>query len=109
MSSPSAPTSTANILARLRPFLQEYKVAELDLEADAVVIFERGLEHGDVEVQRWLLRTYGEARLRDFVRDHGARRLSPRAFAYWQVVLKVDDAAPHPFGETARQLWGNRG
>lgn len=95
------------MLARLRPFLQEYNAAELAVEADAAVIIERGLEHGDVEFQRWLLSTYGEARLRAFVRAHGARRLSPRAFAYWQVVLEVDDAAPHPFGETARLLWGN--
>ena len=102
-------SSAPSIPAWLEPLLQEYDFSELDLEQHAVTIIERTLEHGGRAEVRWMLRTYGVERVRAVVRDRGARRLSPRSFALWRLVLRVESWRPHPWPDAARGLWNPGG
>ena len=71
----------------------EHDAAALDPrhECDAGVIIERLLETGTREELRWLFAAVGAAPVTDFVRRRGVRALSRRAFAFWRVVLCIDD------------------
>lgn len=93
----------------LAPLFQEYDLQRLDLERDASLIIERTLEGGSQAEVQWLFQRYGEDRVREAVRDRGARHLSARAFNFWRLVLDVDDWRPHPWPEMADALWGGRG
>jgi hypothetical protein len=91
------------------PLLQEYDLEQLDLERHAVTIIERTLEHGNQAEVRWLLCTYGVDRVREVIRSRGARQLTPRAFAFWRLVLDVTAWQRHPWPEAARALWNPGG
>jgi len=93
----------------MAPFFQEYHFEGLDAERDAAIILERTLEHGTRADVRWLLTHYGVPRVLAFVRDHGARHLSRRAFAFWRLVLALDSWRPHPWGEVVDAVWPSRG
>lgn len=51
----------------------------------------RVLELGRPEACRWLRDSFGDDRVREFVRTLGPRRLSPRALNYWALALGLDD------------------
>lgn len=101
--------SPSQIPASLEPLLQEYDLDSLDLERHAVSIIERTLEHGSQAEVRWLFSTYAVGRVRDVVRSRGARQLSPRAFAFWRLVLGIETWQPHPWPAAARALWNPSG
>jgi len=93
----------------------EYDSAALDPQraGDAEVIIERLLEGGTREEVRRLFAAVGIATVADFIRRRGVRALSRRAFAYWRVVLRIDDYQHPPWMEDreaypnpAPGLWG---
>jgi len=90
----------------MAPFFQEYDFAALDVERDATIIIDRTLEHGDPTDVRWLLGHYGADRIRRHVQERGARHLSPRAFAFWRLVLDIHLGKAHPWPDMACALWG---
>lgn len=69
----------------------EYRFEEMKLESHSSVIIERILERGSWEQVRWLFSTYGEPRVTNWVRAHGFRLLSKRSFAFWRLVLDINE------------------
>ena len=83
----------------------EYRLEALDLERDAVLIIERTLEDGTRAELRWLFASYGLPRIRDVVRRMGFRKLSKRAFAFWRLVLGVEEYVRPPWLTDRSALW----
>jgi hypothetical protein len=73
------------------PFFQEYNFAVLDLERDIELILERVLQNGNREEVRWLLRHYGNKRVKQWITMTGSRRLSRRRYHMWCVLLDVKE------------------
>ena len=90
----------------LAPAFPEYRLRDLSPRSDASMIIERTLEHGTRKELNWLFENYSAARVRKFVTESGARRLSVRAFNYWRVVLKVKYFRHPPFEQMRQALWG---
>lgn len=105
MSTVTSAKSSADMPRTLAPYFQEYDFDALDLERDAVTIIERTLEHGDQSEVIWLFQHYGEDRVRQVVRERGARHLAPQTFAFWRLILDISDWRPHPWAEAAAALW----
>jgi len=79
----------------------EYDGGSIEVEHHSGVIIERILERGTWKQLRWLFRTYGEDRVREWVQRHGFRLLSSRSFALWRLVLGVEEfVAPEWARET---------
>ena len=70
--------------------LWDVDVAQLDLDRDRALIFERLMSRGTWEAMTWLRKRYPQAALAEFVRSRGARVLAPRDLAYWALVCEVD-------------------
>ncbi|HEX3769725.1 MAG TPA: hypothetical protein VHV30_02615 [Polyangiaceae bacterium] len=73
--------------------LWDVDVSALDLARDRALILERVMSRGTWEAMKWLRRRYAKAVLADFVRQEGARVLSPRDLAYWALVCDVEIGA----------------
>jgi hypothetical protein len=58
-------------------------LATLDVERHREQILERVLQDGDLDAVRWALEAYGDAALRHFVVEHGAKRLDPKILSFW--------------------------
>jgi hypothetical protein len=84
----------------------EYEFTQKDCEVYAGVIIERLLERGSWAEVNWLFDTYGEPRLAEWLSLHGFRLLSPRSFALWRLILKIDDfVAPEWAFKAKRMEW----
>lgn len=82
----------------------EYDFAEMDPESHASVIIERILERGRWEEVRWLFAYYGQARIAEWVRQHGFRLLSKRSFALWRLVLGITDYRAPEWARAAKAM-----
>ncbi|MDL1941385.1 hypothetical protein FBQ99_03455 [Chloroflexi bacterium CFX2] len=97
--------SPSPIPARLKPYFQEYDVAQLDIVRDANLVIQRVLEFGNWDEIRWLFSTYRSKRIRLFLREHGERWLNPVTFNYWRKLLGVRRWKKSPFPNT--ELWNH--
>lgn len=84
------------------PFFQEYTFSGLDVQRHATLVIERILAHGNRAEVRWLFETYGLDKVRAWVSQDGARRLSRRRYQLWCVVLEIP--IPDQIAER-RQAW----
>jgi len=82
----------------------EYDFTQMNPDEYASVVIERILDRGSWAEINWLYDTYGEARLADWVRQHGFRLLSPRSFALWRLVLGVDNFVAPDWAVEARSM-----
>lgn len=80
-----------SIPATAMPFFQEYNFALLDLDRDAEMIIERLLFYGNRDEVRWLLRQYGQVRIKHWISTTGLQRLSRRRYHLWCVLLNVKE------------------
>ena len=96
---------TGQIPRGLRSYFQEYDPAALDLEQDADLVIQRGLEFGTWEEVRWLFEQYSARRIRAFLRRRGERWLSRAAFNYWRKLLGVKKWRASPFPTRKGELW----
>jgi hypothetical protein len=80
----------------------EYEFAHMNPDEYAGVVIERVLDRGSWPEINWLYERYGEARLAEWVRQHGFRLLSPRSFALWRLILNVDDFVAPEWAVKAR-------
>jgi hypothetical protein len=62
----------------------------------------RLMEEGSGEELRWLLRAVGSGPLAALLARRGGRALSRRSRAFWERLLDVRSAPPHPL---AHELW----
>lgn len=90
----------------LASYFPECDLSEIDPEGDADILIERTLEYGDRREVAWLCSTLGESRIQEFLRRRGTRALSKRAFAFWCLVLGVEQWHRSAWGDTADLLWG---
>ncbi len=87
--------------------MQEYNPRVLRQARDANLIIERTLEFGTWREVQWLFRIYRAERIRQFLRQHGERSLSQRAFNYWRKLLRVKRWHSLPFPTKRGELWQN--
>ena len=97
----TAPNGLPNTSQWLFP---EYDFKEMGTEGHAGVIIERLLERGSWAEINWLFEVYGEQRLAGWLSLHGFRLLSPRSFALWRLILKVDSFVAPEWAVKARAL-----
>ena len=100
---------------RARRLFPHYEESALHGEAAAVLLIPRLLEDGDGDDLAWLAATYGEAALAGWLERRGARQLSVRSRAFWELVLGRP-AAPGsgggnqtPMPEDSGRRWGGSG
>ena len=62
----------------------------LDTDEHAPFIIERLLEYGSLSSARWVLETYGPARLQAFLRERGVRTLSRKTLSFWTLLLGLE-------------------
>jgi hypothetical protein len=94
-----------NIPAGLKPHFQEYDLQALELDRDANLIIQRTLEYGTWDEVRWLFSTYGDRRIRAFVRERGERLLSRVTLNYWRKLLRIRRWRHSPFPTAKGELW----
>jgi uncharacterized protein DUF6922 len=82
----------------------EYDFKQMDPEGHAGVVIERLLEQGSWAEVNWLFDSYGEQKLAEWLCLHGFRLLSPRSFALWRLILKVDHFVAPDWALRARAL-----
>lgn len=71
---------------------------DLDRDQDRDLVIERVMSRGSYGAMKWLRSRYDQAALAAFLRDRGARTLSPRDLAYWTLVCDVDLESPQREG-----------
>lgn len=96
---------TTRIPAGLKPYFQEYDLAQLDIVQDANLIIQRTLEFGTWDEIRWLFRLYRSERIRIFLREHGQRWLKPVTFHYWRKLLGIRKWRKPPFAPVGGEIW----
>lgn len=72
-------------------FFWDCPAVELDVERNAAFILGRLLDYGNLAAARWVLRTYGEDRLRKFLLTRGRRTLSRKTIAFWRALLRLEN------------------
>jgi hypothetical protein len=100
-------TSSPQIPTGLKPYFQEYDIAQLDLTRDANLIIQRVLEFGTWDEIRWLFVTYGSKRIRLFLRERGQRLLRPITFNYWRKLMGIRRWKKSPFSTSKGELWNH--
>jgi hypothetical protein len=100
-------TSSPQIPTGLKPYFQEYDIAQLDLTRDANLIIQRVLEFGTWDEIRWLFVTYGSKRIRLFLRERGQRLLRPVTFNYWRKLMGIRRWKKSPFSTSKGELWNH--
>ncbi len=73
----------------LRWLFWEVEKDALDLERHHDYVLERVMARGDWDAMRWLIRTFSEPVLADFLARKGPR-LSPRDRAFWSLIAGVE-------------------
>jgi len=86
-----SPSFSQQIPGSAIPFFQEYDVDLLDVNEDASLIIERILAYGNRAEVRWLLKTYGQDRVCNWVRQTGPARLSKRRYHLWCFVFDLPE------------------
>jgi len=79
-----------------------YDDAELSAATHRDFLIARLMEEGDGAELRWLSRACGRDALVSLLARRGGRALSRRSRAFWERLLGVRSAAPHPL---AHELW----
>lgn len=95
-----SPSAAQPLPARLQAFFPEYDVARLNAGRDRVTVLSRLLESGSRGDVRWLLKRYRLEDIRRFLREDGARLLSPRSLRLWSLYFRV---RPRPLPDSRRR------
>ncbi|HPP61974.1 MAG TPA: hypothetical protein PKV01_01895 [Anaerolineales bacterium] len=99
--------SPFQIPSGLKPYFQEYNLANLNIADDANLIIQRTLEFGAWDEIRWLFQTYRSKRICQFVRQYGERGLKPVTFNYWRKLLGIRKWKKSPFFMAEGELWNH--
>lgn len=68
----------------------EINPENLDTEEYPEYIMERILEYGTLEGVKWLRKTFGDEKIKQYITSRTARRrLSTRTLNFWQIILKL--------------------
>jgi len=97
-----AEISAEGLPATVRQRFAGYAEHELRAPAHRDFLAARLMEEGSGGDLRWLVRTIGRDALASLLERRGGRALSRRSRAFWERVLGVRSAPPHPL---AHELW----
>jgi len=92
----------SSLPAAVRERFAGYDEAALSAPAHRDFLIARLMEEADGAELRWLVRTVGRDALASLLARRGGRALSRRSRAFWERLLGVRSAAPHPL---AHELW----
>lgn len=62
---------------------------QLDTEKNPEYIMERILEYGTLEGVRWVRKTIGDEKIKEFITGRARRSLSSKTLNFWQKILKL--------------------
>jgi hypothetical protein len=79
-----------------RILFDDTRVEDIDPEKHAPFIIARVLDRGTIRSVAALLRLYDRERIRDFLRNGGARQISRRTLALWKAFLNLSSEACIP-------------
>lgn len=93
----------------LAPLVWSYRLKDLDAVRDEDTLLGGVLDRGGWESWQWAWRVYGPKRIRRFLIERGVRWLSPKARAFWCLVLNVAERelSRPPFA-THSEVWPPR-
>lgn len=87
----------------IRLLLHDYAVpARLDGPVWERAIMERVMERGSWDDMRWLVATFGRARLAAYLRERGQRVLPPRELRFWSLVSGIPEPIADGWVRAAR-------
>ena len=90
--------------AGARRLFPHHEGDDLEARRAAPFLISRLLEDGDAADLAWLSQTLGEAELAAWLERHGARQLSVRSRAFWELILDRR-AGPEADSATRSALW----
>jgi len=79
------------IPSTLAPFLQEYNLAQLDVQTSASLLIERSLQFGNRAELHWLFAQYPRQQIVNWIRRFGKDRLPPPHLDFWRIVLEIKE------------------
>jgi hypothetical protein len=79
------------IPSTLAPFLQEYNLAQLDVQTSASLLIERTLQFGNRAEIHWLFAQYPRQQIVNWVRRFGKDRLPHPHLDFWRIVLEIKE------------------
>lgn len=80
-----------SIPSTLAPFLQEYNLAQLDVQTSAALLIERALQFGNRAEIHWLFAQYPRQQIVNWVRHFGKDRLPHPHLDFWRIVLEIKE------------------
>jgi hypothetical protein len=80
----------ASLPPSLRPLFWDCRTESIDVESQAPFVLERVLEYGSLAAVRWALATFGDERIKEFLRCRGARTLSRKTLSFWTLLLGIE-------------------
>jgi hypothetical protein len=81
----------ASLAEENRSLFWDTDAAGLDVFAHWEYILGRVLEYGTLDSVRWVMETYGEEKIREFILGRGLRILSRKTVNYWAMWLGLQD------------------
>lgn len=80
----------------------------IELERDANGVLARVLERGCLDDVKWLIQSYGLARIHSFFREVWAPEITERTRGFWRAFFEAENetwAAPPTFRKNNSSLW----
>lgn len=78
----------AKVPEEFHEFFWEVNAGKLDTERNPEYIIERILEHGTLDGVKWMRRTFGDKKIKEYIKTQGHRSLSSRTINFWQVIYR---------------------
>jgi hypothetical protein len=97
----------AEIEAESVALFHDVRLEDIDPDAHAAFVMARVLDHGTLRSVRALLRFYGRDRIRDFFREGGAARVSPRTVPLWTAFFELapEECTPKSSSRRSSPFW----
>jgi hypothetical protein len=92
----------------LRPAFWDVPFETLSWEEHRDFIIRRILQSGTFEMIRWLRTRLDDDALREWLKEHRGRGLSPRQIHYWKAVLGLSPGMVDHWITAQEQVWGRR-
>lgn len=80
----------AKVPREFHNFFWEVDAEKLDSDEYPEFIMERILDYGTLEGVSWVRKTFGDERIREFIKGRAQRSLSSKALNFWQKILNLN-------------------
>lgn len=100
---------SSQLPALLRALLWDYDFETLTWENDRDLIIGRVLASGGWDAVTWLRSRVGDRALREWIKRHQGRGLSPQQLRFWELVLGLPHRRVNAWlAAEGRQIWDQR-